>query len=553
MANNASHRSPPSCSEAAIHAASAKERASLSVEQLWAIIDKQSEVIDVQRQRIAVLEEYLRLERARRFGPSSERQCQSDPAQGELDFGQTDNPLADDIAAKTAALEALNDRQDAETSGRKKRGRKGLSKDLPRHPIRYALSEEEKAGALHTYYTVVKEELDIRPAQVRVIEYLQEKAVFLDDNADPRMTSKRRVVNAPMPKHPLNKCIASVCLLAYIIVAKFCDGLSLYGLEKTLKRYGGDISRTSLANWVIRLGGKLALLVELLQAYQRAYDYIQMDETRVRVLKEKNTSPQSHKWMWVAKGGPPHQPAMTFHYDPSRSAEVPARLLKGFRGYIQCDGLSSYDKLCSLAGFKHLGCFDHARRKFKDAVKAQAKNKAEPEKLTVAEEALGKINALYRLERHIKHAPPYEKTQQRQKMAVPLLAELHQWLEMKKPRTAKGSLTYKAIYYALNQWEKLVRYCEEGRLNISNAGAENAIRPFALGRRRWLFCDTPEGARASAVHFSLVETAKANDLNPEEYYRYILPRIAYAKTPEDWEALLPWNVKEALKKNTHEK
>jgi hypothetical protein len=232
---------------------------------------------------------------------------------------------------------------------------------------------------------------------------------------------------------------------------------------------------------------------------------------------------------------------------------VPARLLKGFQGYLQCDGLSSYDVVSKHNGLIHVGCWDHARRKFKDAVKAQPKKKAQPDKLTLAEEGLEKIAALYRLERNIKEASTDEKYQKRQQIALPLLKEFKQWLDHHLAKTANGGLTYKAIYYTLNQWEKLVRYCDHGQLNISNAGAENAIRPLAVGRRRWLFCDTPQGAKATAVHYSLIESAKANGICPEAYYHYILPRVPYADTTEKWEALLPWNVKEALQKNTPDK
>ena len=303
-----------------------------------------------------------------------------------------------------------------------------------------------------------------------------------------------------------------------------------------------------MANWVIRLARQLQPLINLAREHQLSYDYLQMDETRVKVLKEKDKTPQSDKWMWVSKGGPPDQPVILFDYDPSRGAEVAARLLEGFEGYLQCDGLPSYDKVWHKKGLKQLGCFDHARRKFLDAVKGQPKKK-QPGKVSAAEVGLGKINALYRLEREIKEKSPEEKYQLRQRVAVKLLEDLKEWLDHKIERTDKSGLTYKAIYYTLNQWEKLIRYCEDGRLHISNAGAENAIRPFAVGRRRWLFCDTPHGATASAVHYSLIETAKVNGLNPDEYYQYILPRIAEADTVEKWEALLPWKVKGAIKKN----
>ena len=500
------------------------------------IIEKKSAVIEQLKQRIERLEEYLRLEKARRFGPSSEKNSN----QLELLFNEAET--LEESAAVETAIDALQ-----ETTGTpKKRGRKGLSKTLPRHQVRINLTDEEKEGAIDTFYTVVKEELDIVPAKARVIEYLQEKAVFEDNG-------KRQLKAAEPPKHPLNKCIASVSLLVYVIISKYCDGLPLYGLEAILKRYGGEITRTSMAHWVIRLAVEIQPLVNLMRDHQLAYDYLQIDETRIRVLKEANQSPTSNQWMWVSKGGPPDKPVILFDYDPSRGKAGAARLLDGFEGYVQCDGLGSYDAVCQQHDKQiQLGCFDHARRKFVEAQKAARTpaKKSNGSKVSKADVALSKINALYRLERAIKALPSYEKFQYRQKVAVPLLDELKGWLESNISRIVKGSPTYKAMYYTLNQWPKLIRYCEDGRLHISNIEAENAIRPFVIGRKRWLFSDTPRGAHASAVHYSMVETAKANGLDPSTYYNYILPRIPYAKTVQDWEALLPWNVKAALEKNS---
>lgn len=522
------------------------------IDQKSHIIEQKSDVIEQQKRRIAVLEEYLRLERARRFGASSEKSS----GQHEMIFNDVETE--DDIAPTIQALEELKDISD--TASPKKRGRKGFSQSIPRHQVHLCLSDEEKSGAIDTFFTVVKEELDIVPPKARVLEYLQEKAVFLDiptddsDNSDNvhvegavSTAPQRRIVAAKRPLHPLKKCIASIHLLTYIIIAKYCDGVSLYGLESTLKRYGGEITRTAMANWVIRLSLELQPLVNLARDHQLLYDYLQMDETRVKVLKEPGKSPQSDKWMWVSKGGPPDKPVILFDYDSSRGAKVVARLLEGYRGNVQCDGLSSYDVICHKNGLVQLGCFDHARRKFKDAIKVQPKKKGGGP--SVADIGLKKINALYRLERKIKDKSAVERYAFRQKIAVPLLADLKRWLDSKLIKAEKGGLTYKAIYYALNQWDKLVRYCDDGRFEISNAGAENAIRPFAVGRRRWLFCDTPQGAHASAIHYSLIETCKANGVCPEAYYNYILPRIAEADTVEKWEALLPWNVKAALQKN----
>ena len=219
------------------------------LEEQEKVIGKKSEIIESQKKRIVVLEEYLRLERARRFGPSSEKH----PSQAEIMFNEAE--VEEESAEVSTALEELQELTG--TTPANKPGRKGLSKNLPRHQVHIDLSDEEKVGAIDTFYTVVKEELDITPAKARVIEYLQEKAVFIDEDVDSQTQSPRRIVAAKLPKHPLNKCIASISLLAYIVVSKYCDGLSLYGLETIIKRYGGDITRTSMANWMIRLGLEL--------------------------------------------------------------------------------------------------------------------------------------------------------------------------------------------------------------------------------------------------------------------------------------------------------
>lgn len=495
------------------------------LEQQNQVITKKTSVIEEQKKRIAILEEYLRLERAKRFGPSSEK----NPNQGEL-FNE-----AEDACGAEPEEETVSNSEDAPTT-KKSGGRKGLSPSIPRHQVHISLSEEEKSGAIDTFYTVVKEELDIVPAKARVIEYLQEKAVFLDEG------QQRQVKAAELPKHPLNKCIASINLLVYVVIAKYCDGLSLYGLSAIIKRHGGDITRTSMANWVIRLAVELQPLINLMREHQLRYDYLQIDETRIQVLKEPDKSPTSQKWMWVSRGGPPDSPVVIFDYDPSRGKEVAARLLDGFDGYLQCDGMGSYDAIWHRKGLKQLGCFDHARRKFTDAQKAASTSK-EKRKVSKADIAVGKISALYRLEKKIKDLTPSEKFEARQRFAIPLLNDLKKWLEENITSVSKGTLTYKAMYYTLNQWPKLIVYCEDGRLNISNALAENAIRPFAVGRKRWLFSDTPKGAHASAIHYSLVESAKANGLEPEAYYRAVLTELPYADTVEKLEQLLPWNVK----------
>ena len=308
----------------------------------------------------------------------------------------------------------------------------------------------------------------------------------------------QQVVAAARPVHPLGKCLASVPLLAWVLVAKYADALPLYRLEGILKRHGGRISRTTLANWIIRLDDVFQPLINLLREQQRSGDYLQADETRLQVLKERGKAPQSDKWMWLIRGGPPDRPVVLYEYDPSRSEEVPLRLLDGFKGTLQTDGYAGYNKVCREQGLTRIGCWDHARRKFVEASKA-APAKRKGAKVSKADVAIGKIRKLYAIEKRIRDLDPEEKTRQRQQRAQPVLDDLKAWLEKNVTRVPRNSLTYQAMQYTLNQWELLIGYLADGRLHISNALAENAIRPFAVGRKNWLFADTPRGAKASAT------------------------------------------------------
>jgi len=478
-------------------------------------------VIHEQQKRIALLEEYLRLAKVQRFGKSSEK----NPYQGEL-FDEAELEVDVDILASQ-----LTEKKPV----KKKPPKKALSSQLPRIQIHLDLTEAEKEGAINTFYTPVKEELDIIPAQVRVLEYLQEKAVFSKN-------SEKIIVAAKRPKHPLGKTIASVGLLSYIIIAKYVDGLPLYRLEKILSRYGGSMTRTAMANWIIRLDDVFLPLINLIREHQLSGHYLQADETRLQVLKEPGKPATSDKWMWVVRGGPPQQPVVLFDYDASRSAEVPLRLLNGFRGILQTDGYAGYNAVCEKNKLTHVGCWDHARRKFIESSKAVAATKQKKNTVSKADVALGKINKLYAIERTLKTLTPEQRKTQRQLQSVPLLNELKEWLDKNITKIPKESLTYKAIYYTRNQWDKLIPYCDDGHIHISNILAENAIRPFAIGRKNWLFSDTPRGAHASATCYSLIETAKANDIEPSQYILHVLKHIADADTLEKLEALLPWNM-----------
>ena len=484
------------------------------------IIAKKSDVISEQQKRIQLLEEYLRLEKSKRFGRSSE---QTPPEQGNL-FNEVE------VTAEPEQPAVENNATSA------KKGRKPFANNLPRHQVFAYLTDEEKAGAIDTFFVKVREELDIVPAKVQILEYMQEKAVFVDENED------RIIKAAVVTKHPVPKAMGSVNLMTYIVISKYADGLPLYRLENIVKRYGGDISRATLANWMIALSKVVQPLINLLRDYQHSGPLIMMDETRIQVLKEPSYSSTSKKYMWVSLGGPPTKQSVLFDYDPSRSEEIPLRLLGDFNnGYLQTDGYAGYNAVCRKNNLTSLGCWDHARRKFKEAQTAQPKGSKI--KATKADMALSYINNLYLIEREIKSLTDAEKLNTRQQKSVPVLTQLKKWLDNNRPRTMPDSLTGKAMTYLHSQWPKLTVYSTDGQLTISNIMAENAIRPFAIGRKAWLFSDTPAGANASAIHYSLIETAKLHGLEPYHYLNSLFKALPYANTVEDIEALLPWNFK----------
>lgn len=502
------------------------------LEEHKTLVEKKSEVIQNQKARIAVLEEKLRLKTIERYAANSESRPQQDRLFNDVEQASDEAEAAD-----------KKDASDSNDKPKKPRSkRKALNPEIPRVQQHHCLTDEQREGAIDTFFVSVKEELDITPAKVQVIEHLQEKAVYLDENNEKKLRVAER------PAHPLGKSIASVSLLTYLIIAKYCDGMPLYRLEGILKRYGGSINRSTMAGWLIRLSQQLQCVVNLLHEEQLSADYLQGDETRQQVLKEPGTDPTGDKWIWVLRGGPPDRPVVTFHYNKSRSGSVAKELLSGFSGrYYQCDGYAGQKMAVGAHSVTVVGCMDHCRRKFVEAEKALPKKKKNtaPAKCTVAR---SKIDALYTIERKMNELKltDDERYDYRQKHAVPKLEKLNAWLIQNESKVAKDTLTHKAIKYALNQWENLIAYCDHGQLDISNIKCENAIRPFAVGRRGWLFSDTPKGARAGAVFYTLIETAKANGLDPYDYILHLCKHIASVETADDVEALLPWNVKEQL-------
>ena len=358
---------------------------------------------------------------------------------------------------------------------------------LPRIEIIHDLPEDEKrcphdGTPLKHIGDDISEQLDIIPATVQVLRHVRRKYAC--------PCCEGHVVRAPLPPQPIPRSIASPGLLAFVCTAKYVDARPLYRLVTILARLGIELPRATLAHWMIALGELVLPLINLLRERLLEYDVLQMDETTVQVLKEEGRSPTSHSYLWVRRGGPPPHPILLFDYDPSRAGAVAARLLPGFKGYLQTDGYGGYNAVAEQEGITGLGCWAHARRKFDEAIKAQG-GKAKPGKAT---RALGLIQRLYRVERLAKELTPEARHALRLEQAAPVLDEIRSWLDASLPQVNPKGKLGEALGYLDNQWPRLVRYVEDGRLSIDNNAVERAIRPFVIGRRNWLFSDTPKGA-----------------------------------------------------------
>jgi len=258
------------------------------------------------------------------------------------------------------------------------------------------------------------------------------------------------------------------------------------------------------------------------------------------VLKEPDKPPQSRSYMWVQAGGPSTRKIILFDYHPSRAGQVPLRLLEGYRGYLMTDGYEGYNALAACEGVTHLCCWAHARRKFVEAQRAQPKTQgaAKTGKVDVALNFIGK---LYGIERALKDVDAHHRYHARQQQSVPVLEQLRLWLDKSLDTVLPKGKLGEALQYLHKYWPKLIRYTEDGNLPIDNNRVENAIRPFVVGRKNWLFSDTPHGAAASAVIYSVIESAKANGLEPYGYLRYVLKALPAATSVEAIEQLLPWH------------
>ena len=477
------------------------------------------------------------LARHRQFGTSSEQSCGQARLFDEAEALAQSTTDAQDIA--TVAAQAVPPAQGNDKPANKPaRGKRAaLPAELMRLDVVHDVPEAQRTCPCGTPMVEigqdVSEQLDIVPMQVRVLRHIRKRYGCPGSAHAP--------VTAALPAQPLPKSNASADFLAMLLTVKFVDGLPLARFEYVLDRHGVPVPRQTLARWVIGTSHALQPLQNLMRDALLEGSVIHIDETVVQVLKEPDKKPTSNSYMWVQTGGPPDKPVILYDYDPSRSGDVPVRLLQEYCGYLMTDGYDGYNQLAKTEGIEHLACWAHVRRRFVEAVRVQPKGRRGK-----ADEALALIGKLYGIERNHKEDCVEARLLSRQQHSVPALAALHSWLEKTLPGVTPQSALGTALSYMHKYWPRLTRYTERGDLPIDNNRCENAIRPFVVGRKAWLFSDTPAGAHASALIYSLVQTAKANALEPYAWLRRVLRDLPAAKTVEDVEALLPWNCKGAI-------
>ena len=479
------------------------------INELKRLLSQKDQELDQKDQEILDLKDIITILQRKKFAPTSESSHQLGL------FNELEDIVEED--------DDSDGEKETITYERKKRGkRKPLPANLPRKEEIIDLPENEKIGMKHIG-DEISEQLVIEPAKVYVRKIVRRKYAPIDNN--------KKIVVAPAPKVLLPKSMASSSFIVYIITAKYVDALPLYRQEKIFERINAAITRQTMARWLIQVSKKLVPLYNLLQDMCLEKDYLQMDETVTQVLKELDKKATSKSYMWI-RHAPGDNPIVLYDYAPSRKGAVPIELLEGFSGALQVDGYDGYAPACYKFKLLRLGCMDHCRRKFFDASKTSGGK-------GIGKKGVNLIDKLYKIEEQIENLSLEDRHQIRLEKSVSLLSKIKDWLDDIRPKIIPKSVAGKAVNYACNEWEYLKRYVDNPKYNISNIWIENAVRPFALGRKNWLFSSSVDGAKASAMYYSLIETAKKNGLEPFDYLNKMLEKLPMAETVDDFEKLLP--------------
>jgi transposase len=500
------------------------------VRELAEVLERQDAELTAAKTRLAErdaelekLQLFLAALKRHRFGRSSEKQH---PDQLALAFGE----IEEEISALKAKTEPAPPAAAAagSTAASIRSSRRPLPGHLPREDRRHepaGCTCPACGGRLHVIGEDVSEVLDYVPAQFKVVRHVR-----------PRFACRacESIHQVPMPSLPIERGRPGPGLLAQVLIAKFCDHLPLYRQSLIYARAGVELDRSTLADWVGRATWLLQPLGERLAAHVFAAAKIHADDTPVPVLDPgRGRTKTGRLWVYVRDDRPwgdASPPAAVFFYAPDRKGERPAAHLAGFSGFLQADAYPGFDRLYGER-IVEVACWAHARRKIFDV--------HESTKSPIAAEALAKIGELYEIEASIRGRPPDQRREVRRRQARPRLAALKAWFEVQLAKLPpKGGLA-QAIRYALANWAALIRYTEDGRLEIDNNRAENTLRGVALGRKNWLFAGSDTGGARAAAIYSLIETCKLGGIDPFAYLRDVLARIADHKISRIDE-LLPW-------------
>jgi transposase len=502
-----------------------KEKEKEKTEKEKALNEKERALSEVK-----YLKSQLALFKRRFFGSKSEKLTPDEIEQGLL-FNE-----AEEFSELEKTKETV-----VKSHKRKKRRRKTFPDYIPTREIIHDIPEDEKICSCGVKLTHIGDdifkEIILIPATVEVIKNIKRKYACktCEGTSD---ESKPGVITAKSPAKLLPGTMVTASFLAYIIISKFCDGLPYYRLANILNRFEIFLNRGTMCKWTIKAAEELNSLRELMLKDLLSSPLLGIDETSVQVLKEKGRRPQDKSLMWVFVGYPRGHPIVFYHYNPSKGAKVLTPFLENYTGTIITDGFSSYKSAVKKYKIRHAGCNAHARRDFRDASKGEEKSKH-------ALFYLQWYKKLYALDEVAKkkNLSSEEITKLRQNKSKPIMDKMYAWLKEKGSLVPPKSDLGKAIKYSLNNWNEITLFLEDGNIPIDNNFVERKIKPFVIGRKNWLFSDTVAGAEASSFFYGLIETAKANDLEPFQYLNYLFEKFPEAKTEDEMKKLLPMYLK----------
>lgn len=486
------------------------------------IVDLQQELNCYKEKYFSLLEQ-IRLARQQRFGSSSEKNLQ-------INFFNDENTSELNDATEQPFSNLPKQNQRVHFMPKKHPGRRPLPKELPREVVVHDIPECAKVcecgSPLMRMGEEVTEQLKYIPASINVIQHVRPKYAC--------KPCQEYVAIARMPKMILPKSIATPELVAHIIVSKYMDHLPLYRQETIWRRYNVDLTRSNLSSWILKVADLCLPIVKQMQNNILISDYVQADETTLQVMSESTRHNKQKSYMWVYRGGDLAHPTVVYSYQETRGGYHAKAFLTNFKGYLQTDAYSGYNWAGNHDEVTTIGCMAHARRPFADLVKLSKRP-------GLAMQALKFFQKLYAIEKiaREKKLSAEKRYELRLIKAPPILEEFKTWLEEQAPKVPAQHRMQRAIQYVLRHWNNLTNYLKDGRIEIDNNAVENAIRPFALGRKNWLFAGSPKGAYAGAIFYSLIETCKANNIDPYHYFCTIFHHLPSCEIEQDYKALTP--------------